>query len=488
MPTEHEAQVTVSTDRAFISISDEHRKALEYFRRRAGLRESELVRELRGKVTSRTLQNIRNKPNHRARIETLECIARVLHVEVEDILEWPNSQARRMPAHDSLNQISTFRKCADVLKEIDKNVMKFMRSVGNNVPADVMHRGYIGILDQELNAFRLPSTVTFLSKLSDLTRNQVFLDSVPQPDLVIEVDEYFQEIHFCWPRNSLKIQHPKLLWDCSCEAGRKENNSSDCPIHASPHGTDLTKRFRKGLVLICWRGIEFLWRNEKALWPPSIDSFHMMNNLLLYKMNDLHHVKNLLDIGSGTGFLGISAAHFLSNVEQVALQDWLLSPALYGLVNWHRNSPSLASYCDITPRLGIHTRPIEPSEDDFELLLCNPPYLPLLEGHELMAGESAVAGTDLLEQVILNCRSLAENVYLQFSELARPEALRAQSTAGVKLTEVGEPASVPFRVNIAFDDPGYVEDLLRARRNNFVLRKNDRYPYWHTVRTYRIEQ
>lgn len=135
--------------------------------------------------------------------------------------------------------------------------------------------------------------------------------------------------------------------------------------------------------------------------------------------------------------------------------------------------------------LGLHTNWINSSRKTaYDVVVCNPPYLPILKGFEDLAPESTVAGTDLLSWVICHGRSLGVRVYIQFSDLAESEAQEAEKISGAKLIPVGEQQIVPFRVRIALERPNYMKAFVGR---GLIHQEDSPYRYWHRIRTYRIE-
>lgn len=261
-----------------------------------------------------------------------------------------------------------------------------------------------------------------------------------------------------------------------------------CPIHGSEHGREVENRFFNGLVEIRWRGFRFLWKNGREAWPPSIDAFTFIETL---EKEDIFREsgKTLLDAGSGTGFLGVIAAHLSENITRITLWDWLLTPALYGQINWFRNFKNKElntdrDYVGSSPAIGLYYHSIfpRPLPVPFDLVLCNPPYLPIPEKFKKLSFESTTSGTVLLEHMISNSRQLGKEVYIQFSNLASVEANACASNKHSRLLPVGPEHEIPCRITDAINNPDYLK-YLRKRVPEFVLKKGR---YMHKIRAYKI--
>ena len=221
------------------------------------------------------------------------------------------------------------------------------------------------------------------------------------------------------------------------------------------------------------------------LWPPAIDTLNFISILEKLELNN-KFIKNAIDIGCGTGIIGTWLAKNLRTLSDIYFTDWLLMPLLFSYYNSLQNT--ISKNCHFF--LGTHTKWINAIEPDgkFDLLVCNPPYLPDLGFNNLLT-KATVAGTELLEHIIINSKQIAKKTIISFSEIAKPEATEAALRIGLNLDECKLPYdyTVPFRVRIAYDEPGYIDKLVNDKSRKLEQRNNDYYPYWHTISTYLIE-
>lgn len=407
---------------------------------------------------------------------TLKNIAEALNVTVEQL---ENSEAfselmfRLAADFDKL----TFDQMRMVLSEADNVLLRLVRSL-RLADLDVVKRGYQDLLTGELARKGL-DLAGFLNRIHDPKFIGRLLKTLPsEPPLVIAVGENFERVDFVHNGEVvLPMPGAKLLWDCCCRGGG--HKSPECRIHADPMGNFVTKLFRNRLVRIQWGEMTFLWRWCPELWPPSVDAFFFMECLEKAGVTNAK-AQTVLDVGSGTGFLGIALAKLNPNIKTVVLSDWLLTPALFGQLNWRLNAPQ-DSAASVTSRVALYTEPPNTACGRFDLVVCNPPYLPSLPGSEEMGLESTVFGTDLLEHVIQRAKTLGERVFVQYSHLAESEAKRAAGAVGVTLKTIGSKKDVPFRVPHAFNQPKYIESLVRERK---LRRSKGRgHLYFHDLRS-----
>jgi transcriptional regulator with XRE-family HTH domain/16S rRNA G966 N2-methylase RsmD len=365
----------------------------------------------------------------------------------------------------------TFEQMFEVLQDLDTELLKWIRSTRLN-DQEIITRGYNDLLRGTLTdkGIDLPG---FLNRIHDRNFIKRLLNSLPtKPRLEVVVGNNFDRIDFFHDGSLLlPMAEPKLLWDCCCQSG--PDPSPSCRIHSHPMGNKVKELFNTGLVEIKWRGMTFLWRQCDVLWPPSVDSFFLMECLQNSGATQAE-VQSVLDIGSGTGFLGIALAKLNPNIKRVVLSDWLLTPALFGQLNSRINDLHKRGVA-VNSQVAIYTQPSKPNEGPFDLVVCNPPYLPCLAGFEQAGIESTVFGTDLLEHVIQMAKMLGKQVYIQYSHLAHIEAERAARSAGATLKVIGTKPDVPFRVSHAIARPKYIERLVHERKLKRSRKTGHRY-------------
>ncbi len=384
-------------------------------------------------------------------------------------------------ARSSWSRPLEFKRVFDVLRQVDDAILNVLRYEQSIEDVAIF---YAGGMEKKLDEMGFDANELLKLLQSDQPRSEL-ASSMSETDLIVEVADFFERIAFV-PGNDVKpltILQPELLWDCACREGLPETM---CPIHGHPLGHHVQEAFFKGNVSIRYRGVDIRWQDHAALWPPSVDSFQMVAAILQDSL-PFSNVRSVLDIGSGTGFLGVVLAANNSSVERLDLSDWLLLPLLYGAVNWHLNMPD--RQVRFHYHLGISDDWLgeRKKRHFYDLVVCNPPYLPQVHAFPALACQSAVAGTKLLEWIIENGPALGRRTYVQCSCIARPEAERAAARAGVRLKLVGKERLIPFRVRHALQVPEYME-LLKDPSRGLSHRSDTRHKYWHSIATYRVER
>lgn len=379
----------------------------------------------------------------------------------------------------------TFSKLADNLRNIDLKILPLVRKL-NGLQEDLIHEAHQDLINQSLYRIDL-STDKLIGMFHEKECMASIVNNLPEPSINVEVADDFSKLSYiCSPEEALEVNSPELFWDCHCDQREKDKDlyGFRCPLTDHSLYSKVKPRFYNGYVQIHYRGLRFYWRRGKELWPPSVDTYGMMNDLVGEGIFDKPGL-SVLDIGSGTGLLGITIALHNPNIIKIDLSDWLLTPLLYGLVNWEINKQP-GRDVKVKGRLDFLTCGSHGHKEPYDIVVCNPPYLPLLSEHKDLGLESSVAGTELLEHVIKNSRTLGKNIYIQFSDLALEEAQIAAKEASVNLKQVGtERKDTPFRLRTTWGKEGYIQ-MLKKRGLKDDL--NMRHRYYHTVRTYYIEQ
>jgi len=340
-------------------------------------------------------------------------------------------------------------------------------------------------------------------------------------------------------RGNNVIKKPVLLWEESspktlCEAWRSANYSPDnCRLSQLPDGQPAIKLtgqeeklgliqllFARCPMLICSPisgdgKPEVLWALDYK-WPPSIDSLWFVSVLSEHGFAR-DDVKSVADIGSGTGFLGISAAVLNPHIKQLWFSD--VSKMLIKLTEYNVER-NLAERNATGLKVGYVTgRGVRPFQDisqrdgKFDLIMSAPPYLPCVEQFGIATGLSAaISGTHLLVQLVEMGKTIAKRLLIQFSVLAMPEFSSACRQARVD-AHLWASTKVPLRIPpIA---PWHPEHDLHIKRNeasrreyqmadneyrqllayNRFLQKErgleelnrNNFRWWHEIRIYEIQ-
>lgn len=429
---------------------------------------------------------------------------------VVQVIPWVGPLLDELLAQGEESGLETYDDIRQVCGEID---WQLLNSIGDYVAgpgkdrlnAEAIMESYrlqmsASLDNHNLNREDALRELQWPSNLSDLT------STIPRPDLTIEVDGQEERVEFILRgEKSLTVEGAELLWDCSCnedavveqyESEDATDPSEECPIHNdSEIAKQIDSSFSNGLVEIVYEETSVLWRQKPQFWPPSIDAFHFVEDLKKDGLYGDSSIRKVLDLGCGTGFIGQRLASLNESISHIKYSDWLLTPVAYSALNWYRQG-ELSSRTSIDLHVGIGVEQTDLTkqswsltrEKPYDVVLCNPPYLPLpkpIQGDaQTIPLESTVSGTALLQSVIRNSKSLTDQLYVAFSNIALPEATKAAGEVGLSLKKVGPSRAVPFRVPVALQHRDYIEWLLEERSLDY--RSGSRHRLWHRVATYTV--
>lgn len=390
------------------------------------------------------------------------------------LLDLQNAQAPRAD-YSVLQEISD-----TVDKELIKTI-RALRFISQEEIATSYENQVNGLLLKEhIEAGRLLSSLRNPSFMRETSQSSI------EPSLKILVGDSRSWIRYESSASTIEIKNPPLLWNCIDKYPRlnpgdaEKREKLSCPIHSNPAGSTIESFMRNSLVRIQYRNIGVHWFESPEFWPPAVDSLYMIDVLESEGVFD-QPANRVLDLGCGTGFLGIYAGKRIKGVTHVTFSDWLLTPLLFSAMNWYRNNSP--AYIETEFLLGLNTswKFHSKSIPRFDLVLCNPPYLPLPDINDFrkIGLDSTVAGTELLEHLIKVSTQLGEKVYFVFSDLAQQEAQDAANTAGKRLEPIGKPLPVPFRVVPAFKYPEYIRYLVDKR--GLTYSPEQLHPFWHKI-------
>jgi len=394
------------------------------------------------------------------------------------------------PVQDSRPYLERIEKAFAV----DTFLMSAIGSMSVDAPRNLLYKTYSHLLKGNADEKGVNVTET-LSFLEDSKASALFRTNPPSVDLEVKCSDFHKdnisELLFSSEGNNLaKIDNAELLWPCNCKVGEftvsgehRDTNESDCPLHSRDEKKQVSEKFESGLVQIEFDEVQVLWRQCDQLWPPSVDTFHMVKDIESSGIID-SKTHSVADIGCGTGYIGIWLAKKFNSIKEVTFSDWLLSPLILTALNAASNlDDTLVSrrYC-----LGLDIEWVNKLTVDnmSDVLVCNPPYLPNLPGFSELPLASTVFGTDLITNIIRSGHKLAKEVIISFSDLALPEAKKAEKKWGKRLKEIGGPHYVPFRISSVYEKPDYIKLLIDKRGLDYSPDKA--FPLYHTLRTYRF--
>jgi len=335
---------------------------------------------------------------------------------------------------------------------------------------------------------RIESNKDFLIQINQQSFLKQLRKVQIEPKCEVDFDDDINICTFKHNENELELNEPLLLWECSCKVPEAyRNRNYQCRIHSNPKGKIIGEAFGRKFTKIKYGNVGVLWFDTESdiLWPPAIDSVFMAK-ILKEKGYGEKIIENVLDMGCGTGFLGIFLTMINSHVKKVYFSDLFLTPLLITKLNWALNfkenstKDSIAFLSENYENFSGQAIPTS----GFDLVVCNPPFLPTLGYEWLLYNKAAVAGTHLLEKIITETKKYGDELVIGGSSMAHPEFEKAVKKAGAKVEILGQ-RETPFRISYAFNHKEFMDKLISEER----IERKDQSPFkfWFTFYVYKIK-
>jgi hypothetical protein len=221
---------------------------------------------------------------------------------------------------------------------------------------------------------------------------------------------------------------------------------------------------------ITFRGFRFPWLPSREVFPPTVDSYHMIANAV-----DLTSgaAVSVWDVGCGTGVVGANVAA-LADCRTVLLTDVDTAAS--------RATQACLARLDLKVASCRHESfpPDRSATPQFDLLLSNPPYfgLPAQSGLPFSAG--AGDGLGLTRALAFDGPTYAQVVLLTVSSVRLEEAEALFATAKA-LRGVRASAVTSWRVPL----PSFYAGE-RSARGIYQRGPTQHFPLWHDVYLFRL--
>ncbi|HRS42892.1 MAG TPA: methyltransferase [Candidatus Diapherotrites archaeon] len=218
--------------------------------------------------------------------------------------------------------------------------------------------------------------------------------------------------------------------------------------------------------------IEFNQNKNPGVWGPSIDTLFLCLSLEKIKKEN---IKSAIEVGSGSGFVSKYIVDQFYNLETIELIDF--NPKAIESSKEAINN-SKAKYI-----VGDALKYIKETNNKYDLVICNPPYIPRPKSVD----DNPYEGVELLTKLIgLSDKLLSTNgsLVINLSNLCSKQPLMDIQKKGFVVLEL-EKMTVPLKVFNVLNNKEWLEFLLE--RGLHKEYKNG-YEYWHSITTYEIKR
>jgi release factor glutamine methyltransferase len=213
-------------------------------------------------------------------------------------------------------------------------------------------------------------------------------------------------------------------------------------------------------------GLVFRFEQRKypSVWGPSIDTLLFAKNL---KKINFKNIKTVLEIGTGSGFLSKYILEKNKNVKEVHIID--INKEAIQCAKDHIQDKRARFYC------GNGLKYLKNKK--FDLVLCNPPYIPRPRSID----DNPYEGISLLVDLLLNAKEYLNAggiLMTNISSLGERIISQILDTKGIKVTYL-EKMKVPLKVFNVINNKKWIHYL--RKKKGLVAGKHPGYEFWHTI-------
>ncbi len=212
-------------------------------------------------------------------------------------------------------------------------------------------------------------------------------------------------------------------------------------------------------------------REEPNVFGPSIDTLHL-DELIAARFAHLkvdEQPRRVLELGTGSGLLSASILRNMPGVDRVVGVEIEAASAFCTHRNWRANTEDLPGVLDRKASLVIGPYRPDVLAGSFDLVICNPPYIPddpaAAEIDRQQARTVAVAGLELLDATLRASSKLVSpggKLLLVVSSVSPPAYVSAPEGFTADWVWGAEGMPVLFEVEEVFARPAWLKRLVDA--------------------------
>lgn len=209
--------------------------------------------------------------------------------------------------------------------------------------------------------------------------------------------------------------------------------------------------------------IKFDTQKYPGVWSPSIDTILFTKALL--QLN-LTQVKTAVEVGAGSGFIAKFILKHNINLEQIELIDL----NCYAMDCWIDN------ICDAKAKFFVGNATEIMSGKKYDLIVCNPPYIPRPKSIDGNPYEGIV----LIQYLINQAKNLLNpdgRLLLNFSSLSIEQADKIIEKNNLQSTIITS-MNVPLKVYNVLNNPVWMNYL---EKHGLRKEYRDGYEYWQKI-------
>ncbi len=292
----------------------------------------------------------------------------------------------------------------------------------------------------------------------DLKEERIYANGVELSSVMgMDTDKFGHRIYSCPEDKELyvaSIKNPVLVTDV-CRIAKFNPTLRDTvfKLYESP----IRKTEYDGV------SINFEQGKYKGAWGPSIDTLLFCRALSGFKKTALRG-KEIVEIGAGSGFISKYLLEKFPGIKSITLVD--LSP--------HAIQSCKDNIKDRRAKF-IHGDALK-NKKKYDVLICNPPYIPRPKS----IGDNAYEGTGLLGYLIVHTKDILKSggsFITNISSLCQKEINEVIEKSGAKVRKIDK-MIVPLKVCNVLNNKKWMEYL---RRQGIKKERRNGYEYFQTI-------
>jgi release factor glutamine methyltransferase len=221
--------------------------------------------------------------------------------------------------------------------------------------------------------------------------------------------------------------------------------------------------------------IDFAQRKHPTVWGPSIDTLLFCRGL---GKLDLKGIKTAVEIGSGSGFISGYALGKCPDLEEMTLVDF--NPDAIACAKEWITDDRAKFHAGDGVKFMDHQR--------FDLIMCNPPYIPRPSSID----DNPYEGVGLLVDLVDRARDhltpngvFVTNISSLCRRIADKSIARAIASRKIVAASVIDELEVPLKVYNVLNNREWMEYL--TQQKGLIAQPHDGYDFWHTISITKIE-
>lgn len=223
-----------------------------------------------------------------------------------------------------------------------------------------------------------------------------------------------------------------------------------------------------------YRGVTVGWDAgvDHRVWTTNIDTVVLLNNLSALGVFDDAALRSVVEVGTGGGHIAATCAARMPGLRQLTITDIVLPALRCALRNINEYRTDTLT---VDAMLGKGVLPLEGRHD---LLVVNPPYIPVHPEQRMDSGDP-YRGTGLVREIVKHGHEKARRVLMAMSSLGLFDLQTYAAEYGRTLMFHGARRTVPLKIESI--DQRWAQWLVGLKALQERDPEVDSYRYWHEI-------